>query len=87
MSDVKVIDDGGPAFPRVPTITAGLCVEGSSGMSLRDYCAAAVIQGMYSCQDFVNEVARMSASKDEARKTLAEWSYMQADAMLAARSA
>ncbi len=58
------IDDGGPAFP---------CAGSSGGMSLRDYFAAAAIQGLCA-----------STSHDDAPavKTLAEWAYQQADAML-----
>ena len=61
---------GGPAFP-VPDIDGSKVCE---GMTLRDYFAAKAMQGIMSDTDMT-----MSAPK------IAEWAYMQADAMLKAR--
>jgi hypothetical protein len=62
---------GGPAFPLAGTRTG----PESSGMTLRDYFAAAAIQGMLSDPD---------AGKVD-WKDLAEEAYEAADAILAAR--
>ena len=84
-------NDGGYAFPRpIAGITeelsgTGITSDEQSGMSLRDYFAAQALAGMLGCQDFVNDICKTSASKDEARKKLADWAYKQADAMLFAR--
>lgn len=74
-------DDGGAAFPR-PFSKTGEYSDSTkehaqAGMSLRDYLAAKAMQGMnsnpyYDDYDF-DEVARLS--------------YLQADTMIAARSA
>jgi hypothetical protein len=77
-------NDGGPAFPamwRNQVADKGLC-----GMSLRDYFAAAIAQGIYSGQV-------MSIIDDESKKFglsaeafIAQASYQQADAMIKARA-
>lgn len=61
--------DGGPAFP-VPDVSG--VREGSPGLSLRDYFAAAALANPYCASE---------NSPDRA----AEWAYQLADAMLAAR--
>ena len=63
------MDDGGPAFPLVETSSSG---STSVGMSLRDYFAAAAMQGL---------LANASEVNDE----LAAEAFTAADAMLAAR--
>jgi hypothetical protein len=55
----KTIKNGGPA----------------NAMSLRDYLAAAAMQGILACPDIVAD-----------GKTIARWSYRHADLMLSARS-
>ena len=55
---------GGTAFP----------VGTASGMSLRDYFAAKVLQGVMACNGVYDD-----------EKKLARWCYEQADAMLEAR--
>ena len=69
-------NDGGPAFPREEYQDCSRI--GQQGMSLRDYFAAAALQGMMSNprleDDFSND-----------RTALAEIAYEQADAMLAER--
>lgn len=72
------IDNGGPAFP-VPDRDSG------KGMSLRDWFAGQAMQGMLSCQDFMNEAIKICVDRDAARESVAKWAYLQADAMLQAR--
>ena len=64
------INDGGPAFPM------GYHPEGNSadhfGMTIRDYFAAAALQG---------NLIEPTASNDD----VAKWAYSLADAMLKAR--
>ena len=68
----KMINDGGPAFPM------GYHPEGNSadhfGMTIRDYFAAAALQG---------NLIEPTASNDD----VAKWAYSLADAMLKAREA
>ena len=67
-----MISDGGPAYPM------GYHPEGNSadhfGMTIRDYFAAAVLQG---------NLIEPTANNDE----VAKWAYSLADAMLKAREA
>jgi hypothetical protein len=67
-----MINDGGPAFPM------GYHPEGNSadhfGMTIRDYFAAAALQG---------NLIEPTASNDD----VAKWAYSLADAMLKAREA
>ena len=60
------INDGGPAYPT----PAG--VQHNDGMMLRDYFAAAALQG---------NLIEPTANNDE----VAKWAYSLADAMLKAR--
>lgn len=92
---LKLAECGGPAFPCDVTIESGeLCGASTGphtgiapGMSLRDYFAAAALQGMAACQDFVNEtvIKERCQSREETCAALARWAYKHADAMLAAR--
>jgi hypothetical protein len=67
----KPIDNGGPAFPYGE---ANFTDKFSQGMTLRDYFAAAALQGMIAHHgDPMN------------RKEMAVRAYLSADAMLAAR--
>jgi len=70
------IDEGGPAFPfREQDGEGGY--ERFPGMSLRDYFAAAALQGlMASPREWVDEITG---------ERIAAWAYEQADAMIAAR--
>jgi hypothetical protein len=59
------INEGGPAFPVTPTDRSGQIADTQMGMSLRDYFAAAAMQGLCAsfdgpCLDdaFVSGVAR-----------------------------
>lgn len=78
MSD-KPIEDGGAAFPskmlvnRFATEKTAQQLIGADGMSLRDYFAAAAMQGICSCN--------LSVKIEE----IAKYAYEQADAMLQAR--
>jgi precorrin-2 methylase len=72
-------DNGGPAFPAVgKTIVNGVTVGHiQQGMTLRDFFAAAAIEGV------------MSVSEDSARvslKLVASEAYLLADEMLKARA-
>ncbi len=65
----KMINDGGPAFPRTG---ADGHTSPQSGMTLRDYFAAAIMQGLMSSQCQVDDPYPIYA-------------YRIADAMLKAR--
>ena len=65
------INDGGPAYPVSPEIYNG---TGLCGMTLRDYFAAAALQG---------NLIEQTASNDE----VAKYAYSLADAMLKAKEA
>ena len=64
------INDGGPAFPADFQLY-------STGMTLRDYFAAAALQGLMAKYD----------PEDELEQHIAKWSYKAADAMIRAREA
>ena len=72
----KMINDGGPAFPCVyysePIGSIGPQLTIKGGMSIRDYFAAAALQG---------NLIEPTASNDD----VAKWAYSLADAMLKAR--
>ncbi|MEY4300694.1 MAG: hypothetical protein RIR25_1930 [Verrucomicrobiota bacterium] len=73
---VEKINDGGTAFPMRHSVFPSGAIEcGSPGMSLRDYLAAAAMQGMLSIPD----------GRIVEWEYLSEQSYEAADAMLAAR--
>lgn len=82
---------GGPAFPMPPTRTElgngeALISSGHEGMSLRDYFAAQVLNGLLS--DGMGQAALSLVEKGEADSIsgyLAECAYGYADAMLAER--
>ena len=71
------IDDGGPAF----VIPGGGCL--AAGMTLRDYFAAAALQGMVGVA--VADAARNRVKPERIPPQLATGAYAIADAMLAAR--
>lgn len=72
-----MINDGGPAYPRSSFLgpNGELEAKAQDGMSLRDYFAASVIQGIYANRDFTHEN----------QERMARVAYAMADAMLAAR--
>lgn len=76
--------DGGSAFPKQPAfhmLDGATAVYEQEGMSLRDYFAAAALQGMLAC-------SRSTQTCDTVQQNTiaaAEWAYEYADAMLAAR--
>lgn len=77
------IDNGGPAFP-VPELDlgdAGVCPVDNPGMTLRDYFAAAALQGWLA--SFSPEL--LHPAKADTTADIAADSYTMADAMLAAR--
>jgi len=70
-------DDGGPAFPTEQAATDTAFFPRSQGMSLRDYFAAAALQGYLASMDY------------EDSTTFAEYAqsaYDQADAMITERA-
>lgn len=70
---MSIQNDGGPAFPNVPPDSQ--YSDWDKGMTLRDYFAAAALQGMMAQFDPENELEHH----------IAKWSYKAADAMLKAR--
>lgn len=74
---MKKINDGGPAFPRAAGDYTGTRHgnHAQTGLSLRDYFAAKAMQGI------VASVGAAQMRVDEA----ADFAYLIADAMLAAR--
>lgn len=73
------MSDGGPAFPQL-VIFEGRPVEAVDGMRLRDYFAAAALQGM--CASGEKWAAAVQANGVSIHKM----AYAHADAMLKARS-
>ena len=80
---MSATDDGGPAFPQPMTfntngqpVTSAMYFPDVKGMTLRDYFAAAALQG------FVSSYPNGDTGDAEA---IAYDSYTLADAMLAAR--
>ena len=72
----ETINDGREAFPRPHSVfPSGNIEHGSAGMTLRDYFAAAAMQGLLAYAIHSNPNADV----------IAEWAYEQADAMLSAR--
>ena len=74
------INDGGSAFPYKRQIRCnGEVIDYvmESGLSIRDYFAAAALQGLMAEYD----------PEDELEQHIAKWSYKAADAMLKAREA
>ncbi len=69
--------DGGQAFPFVPTDYGGF----QDGMSLRDYFAAAALQGMIASSPVVDRTDSKAINKPR----WAKQAYSFADAMLAER--
>ena len=74
------INDGGPAFPRTG---ADGHTSPQSGMTLRDYFAAAALQGLLGNSEFHVE----TDVESEIPNAIAKYSYEAADAMLKAREA
>jgi len=78
-------NDGGPAFPVLDNNGYALVLR-EPGMSLRDYFAAKALASLGDWtpnDDSGNPPDWTNAA--EMRRHRAEWSYKQADAMLAAR--
>lgn len=77
-------DDGGPAFPFV--IPDASTYHTEQGMALRDYFAAAALQGWLATYGEDTSHPGLDATNGKAyMKSLAQCSYEIADAMLAAR--
>ena len=78
-----------PAFPNPDLVMPnGDFEHGQSGLTMRDYFAAKAMQGMLSCQDFMNDqIIKFGITKEQALENVARWAYIQADAMLKQRNA
>lgn len=77
MSDEKQIKDGGPAFPGgYPPPGAPFDAPAPTGMTLRDYFAAAALPAVYA------EAHRLEEGSE---RDIAEFAYHMADAMIAVR--
>lgn len=61
---------------------AGKSVACAAEIELRDYFAAAALQGMCGCQDFLNDAVKVCRDKEEACDSIARYAYKYADAML-----
>lgn len=83
--------DGGPAYPIPPVGTGdprdGM-TTGSEGMSLRDYFAARAMQSLCTLEfkDRIRELHGPEATPEDIESATAQAAYLQADAMLAART-
>ena len=71
------INDGGPAFPHTTQWDGITPAINHHGISIRDYFAAAALQGLMAEYD----------PEDELEQHIAKWSYKAADAMIKAREA
>ena len=74
------MNDGGPAFPCHTNPRPDYLANAPQGMALRDYFAAAALQG-----EVANPSAKLFESEGITFTELAEDCYRIADAMLAAR--
>ena len=78
------INDGGPAFPHKRQIRCNgevIDSEMEPGMTLRDYFAAAALQGLLGNSEFHVE----TDVESEIPNAIATYAYQAADAMLKAR--
>ena len=79
--------DGGPAFPQRIERPNGLMTETTTyfGMSLRDYFAAAALQGQIASMTNADVVRQLQAMTDDPWRFCADSALKFADAMIAAR--
>lgn len=91
---VTEVNDGGPAFPQWDghAITSEPNYLGG-GISIRDYFAAAAMQGLIACQstadarrEATQEMTRRGLSHNEMDKLVSRCAYDYADAMIAERN-
>jgi hypothetical protein len=71
--------DGGPAFPQERTLDCG-SLEECEGLSMRDYFAAAALQGLLANPKLEKQIIQQGQSWIEAT------AWITADAMIKARS-
>lgn len=76
-------NDGGPAFPQTYRIPGCSTVVGASGLSLRDYFAAAALTGLIMSQ---TDKAASIMEQAENGDLYGPAAYKIADAMMAART-
>ena len=83
-------DDGGPAFPISPdtAMSAGEYRANYRGVSLRDYFAAAALQGILTDKDAPACIDQRNPLPEQLiyMQSAAEGAYRAADAMLAERA-
>lgn len=80
MSDEKKIDDGGQAFPKTYAI-------GPNGMSLLDWFAGQVAQGICASQSMSDDLAKGPPEKHKRVPAIvASAAFLIADAMVAERA-
>lgn len=77
--------DGGPAYPTDASEERNRGSTVYPGMSLRDYFAAAALQGVLSDMVDHMKVLERTGHSGDADKVLARFCYEYADAMLAER--
>jgi hypothetical protein len=80
---VSARNDGGPAFPS----HGSMGEVAQEGMTLRDYFAAAALQGSLSTIEEYSHELKRAGSKTPLEVFMARLAYTYADAMLKARSA
>jgi hypothetical protein len=85
-SSPKSINDGGPAFPGVREDLSG-AQRPYTGMTLRDYFAAAALNAIFSDKEFCKGLSRMQRDGYDENKVIAECAFKIADAMVARRNA
>lgn len=79
------MNDGGPAFPIENNDLPG-SYEAHPGMTLRDYFAAAALQGILSSETIVSATAKAARQENATlRATFVEVAYAYADAMIRKR--
>ncbi|MCH8476353.1 MAG: hypothetical protein LAT56_00205 [Wenzhouxiangella sp.] len=81
------INDGGPAFPQPDTYHAGGQIEfGKPGMTLRDWFAGQIVQGMHANDKWIKRINKQSKICGEKPQTVAAMSaYAIANAMIEER--
>lgn len=77
------MNDGGPAFPFTYDDAADCCAVVTPGMTVRDYFAAAALQGMLSSETIVTATAKAATEANVTfRAAIVEVAYEYADTML-----
>lgn len=84
------INDGGPAFPRPMSAMNSVGLLGQDGMTLRDYFAAAAMQGLIHDilidQHWEDVIKGLGVPVEAFPAYLSHLAYVTADAMIARRN-